>query len=91
MLLTRPLTQRCDQMRDIAHGDDEREIDRLQHLSEEDPPSRHDGQEAERPRRDLQFLGHDLVAGRELPVRAGEDDEGEEEAHEDGDEDEVGA
>ena len=77
-------------MANIAHGDLKREIDRRQHLREEDPPPGHRGHEPERARRDLQLLRHDGVALGQLPVGAGQDDEGHEQAEEDGHEDEIG-
>ena len=91
LLLLNPLAQRRDQMANIAHGDLKREIHRRQHLREEDPPPSHGSHEPERARRDLQLLRHGAVALGQLPVGAGEDDEGHEQAEEDGDEDEVGA
>ena len=76
LLLLPPGTQRHNQMTDITHGQLQWEIDRIQHLRKENPPTSHDGQETERSCRDLQFVRQELVPRCQGPVGARQDDEG---------------
>ena len=74
----------------VSHRNLEREVDRSEHLSEEDPPTCQSCEEAKGASCNLQSLCHLFVSLRCVPISTGQYNESEKQSEEDGYEDKIG-